>query len=244
MNVNFSVLHATYMRPEKAIRAMRMFIDRADKAYQMEYIFAVNADDPTLPEFNLLYDAALKELMTVKTGVPAVIQVVKGDYHGSAPAWNEAARASTGKILIQGQDDVEPPEWWDLELLKRTNRLGFLPAQFIAVSDGYRKDALCCTAIMNREYMEMEGCFLFPGYISVFSDDDATYRALRNARDGKSDFIEAKELVFLHRHHYHDKSVEWDQTYARENDAIAYRVGEKLFRERNPRAQTDGLKTW
>lgn len=240
MNPLFSVLHATYGRPEKAVRAMRMFLDRCAKPDQAEYIFALNNDDCTSAEFIRLLQLELESPRREF----ARVHYVMGDFHGSAPAWDAAAQASTGQLLIQGQDDVEPPGWWDLELIKRFNRLGFLPAQFIAVSDGYRKDAICCTAIMNRAYYEMEGHFLFPGYMSVYSDDEVTYRALRNARDGKSDFLDCRDLVFRHRHHYHDKSVDFDTTYERENSAVAYRVGQKLFLDRNPRVLTDGLKTW
>lgn len=243
MTPMFSVLHATYGRPEKAIQAMRTFSERCTNPEWVEYIFAINGNDPSAQKFTDLIDAEMSSADSPGSAFRNV-DFVQGDFHGSAPAWDAAAKMSTGTILIQGQDDIEPPVDWDINLQKRFTRLPYMPAVFIAVSDGYRKDALCCTAIMNRAYYELEGCFLCPDYISVFSDDDVTYRALRNARDGKAQYIEARELVFLHRHHYHDKSVPMDDTYMRENSATAYRVGQKLFHERNPRALTDGLKTW
>ncbi len=170
---------------------------------------------------------------------------------GSAPGWDFAAKFSTGTWLIQGQDDVEPPEKWD-SLILQAQILAGLPDEvptFIAVGDGFRKDALCCTAIMNRARYKQAGEFLHAGFLSVFSDDDVTYRSLRDARDGKCIVLNCHSILFphmtfTHRHHYHDRSVAWDETYARENSSEAYRIGAALFAQRNPEAATDGLKTW
>lgn len=203
-------------------------MDLAKNPDLVEYIFALNEDDPTLDE-KLYEDAG---------------RLVVGKFQGSAAAWDAAAKISRGRVLIQGQDDVEPPEHWDIKLFERVKHLNPDSAFFVRVSDGYRQDALCCTAIMSRAYMAHEGQFLCPAYISVFSDDEVTYRALRHARDGTAYIIDARDLVFLHRHHYHDKSIPFDATYARENSAHAYAYGLRLFQLRNPRASTDGLKTW
>lgn len=235
----FSILHATYGRPEKAVAAMRMWFDRAANPSAIEYIFAVNSDDESRHE---LLERARAFAMSTNTD-----QIItRGDFAGSAPAWDAAARISTGQLLIQGQDDVEPPHGWDFQLHKRmmAQPEWYGSPAFIAVSDGYRTDGICCTAIMNRARYEQQGEFLHAGYISVFSDDEVTYRARRDARDGKCTLIDARDLTFLHRHHYHDKSVPMDATYERENSAEAYRIGGALFVARNPWARTDGLRTW
>ncbi len=234
----FSLLHASYGRPEKALAAMRMALDRAKDPGKIEYLFALNHDDPKLEEY---HDA-------LPTGG------VLGHFNGSAPAWDAAANASIGQVLIQMQDDLELPQDWDAKLLDRliSIKIGNHPDHilwlsrpvFVAVSDGHRKDALCCTAIMNRARYEQCGEFLHAGYRSVFSDDEVTIRAMADARDGKCTFVNARDLVFLHRHHYHDKSVPMDATYERENSSEAYRIGAALFAERNPEAATDGLRTW
>ena len=246
----YSVLHATLGRPEKAFAAMEMFRKRAQEPREVEYLFAVNNDDPTIGRLNELVTASY-DPSSPFWGV----RMVGGDFRGSAQAWNEAAKGCRGMILIQGQDDIEPPEGWDRTLGDRYARIareagGVMVPAFIAVSDGYRKDELCCTAIMTRSYAALEGHFICPEYMSVFSDDEVTYRSKRNARDGKSVFIDARDVVFRHQHHYHVKDstgkalVDWDTTYAKENSAEAYAHGEKLFRARNPKAATDGLKTW
>lgn len=242
----FSVLHATLNRPEKAVAAMRMWLDRAANPSQVEYIFACNADDPSF-----------SRILELGGKVPARYEL--GPFKGSAAAWDAAAKVSTGEVLIQGQDDVEPPEGWDVALHERMERemalatLEFASGErrtysvnpaFIAVSDGFRKDRLCCTAIMNRARYEQQGEFLHAGYLSVFSDDEVTYRAYRDQRDGKCTVIEACDLVFLHRHHYHDKSIPFDSTYEKENSQEAYQFGRQLFTARNPFACCDGVRDW
>ncbi len=230
----FSILHATYGRPKKAIEAMREVLARTSLPQHVEYILAVNANDPKSGEY--AKELAAKTLIDV--------EIVVGNFVGSAPAWNAAANASTGEILIQMQDDLELPEKWDALLSEKLAGIDEKKPAFIAVSDGFRTDGICCTAIMNRARYTQQGEFLYPGYISVFSDDEVTYRALRDARDGKCTFVNARDLTFLHRHHYHDKSVPMDATYERENSAEAYAAGGALFASRNPLAATDGIRTW
>ena len=235
----WSILHATYGRPQKAVAAMRMWFERAARPDEVEYIFAVNeVEQPIISAVMASYGR---------------VSYVLGDYAGSAPAWDAAAKASTGLVLIQASDDVEPPEAWDRLLAgamaehdedeERGPYLSGEP-QVVAVSDGYRKDALQTIAICNRARYEQVGEFIHAGYRSVFSDDDFTIRAIADSADGKCTLIDARNLTFTHRHHYHDKSVPWDPVYARGNSTEAYAQGQALFMKRNSHLVARGLKTW
>ncbi len=237
MTPMFSILHATYGRPEKAVAAMRMWFERAENPGAMEYIFAVNSDD--------IHSITLS---TSITSIYGESRIVRGNFRGSASAWDAAAKVSTGDILLQAQDDVDPPMAWDAMLLEwlegantDINWWRKIPL-VIAVSDGYRRDKLLCTAIMNRARYEQCGEFLHSGYLSMFSDDELTYRAFRDERDGRCAVIHT-DLVFRHEHHYHNPTVPLDATYLRENSAEAYRIGAALFAQRNPEAGPDGLRT-
>jgi hypothetical protein len=214
---------------------MALTRERAQDAVPIEYILVVDEDDESrlvIPE--LLHAAAFPLMRPL---------VFKNESGGSVAAWNAAAKASTGEILIQMQDDLELPRWWDIDLRER--RLLFKDQPFvIAVSDGYRNDGLLCTAICNRARYEQQGEFLHAGYKSVFSDDEFTIRALADARAGNCTVIDARDLIFRHRHHFHDPSVPFDETYRRQNSPEAYAAGEKLFRQRNAAAIAAGLKTW
>ncbi len=234
----FSILHASLGRPEKAIEAMWRWHKNAVAPLEVEYFLGINSDDPHR-------DAYLKLLVT--RSIPN-LRLIISDWKGSAPAWDHLAKCSTGDILIQAQDDVEPPLKWDYELRYAIGLAGRaddwqkLP-MFLAVSDGFRKDRLCCTAIMNRARFLQQGEFLHAGYLSVFSDDEVTIRAYSDAAAGICQLIETG-LIFLHRHHYHDKTVPFDGTYAKENSAEAYARGQALFAQRNEKAIADGFRTW
>jgi hypothetical protein len=170
--------------------------------------------------------------------------VVTDHFRGSAAAWDAAAKESTGDILIQGQDDIEPPKRWDESLCALLANEDYNAPTFIAVSDGYRKVELCCTAIMNRARYLQAGEFLHAGYLSVFSDDEVTIRAMADGQDGKCIFIKARDLVFRHEHAYHNMSVPIDDTYKKENSAEAYAKGAALFMKRNQSLVDRGLRTW
>ncbi len=232
MSIIFSVLHATYGRPEKAVAAMRMWRERAARPESVQYILCADADDLTRFDMNMGSE---------NTRGFGSFAFVEHPGTGSASAWDFAAKFSTGNILLQAQDDCEPPPHWDDLLLSRIE-IGSGPF-FMAVSDGYRKD-FCHMAIMNRARYKQTGEFVCPEFISVFSDDDVYYRAKRDARDGKCTLFEARDLEFRHEHCFHNKSVPFDATYERENSSEAYRIGAALFAKRNPTAATDGLKTW
>jgi hypothetical protein len=236
----FSILHASLGRPEKAFAAMIDWIAKSNYPDLVEYIFALNADDPTAHELiNKLVPGRL---------LGERVHVVQDQFSGSAAAWDAAAKIAKGDLLIQAQDDVEPPGLWASGLmdvlLKEVGGNWRNEPVVIRVSDGYRQDGLMCTAIMTMARVRQEGHFIFPGYLSVFSDDEVTFRAMRDSRMGICKLIDARDLVFRHRHHYHDKSVPFDATYSKENSAEAYIHGEKLFFARNPEARTDGIITW
>jgi hypothetical protein len=238
--ITFSIIHAAYGRPQKTADAMRMWRERATKPEGVQYIVVSDHCDPKHLEICGAMAKVDGFMFSTFIGHPDT---------GSARAWNYGAMAAIGEILIQAQDDVEPPLNWDWLLLDKF-KIGSgdgwrdFPT-VVAASDGYRKDELCSTAIMNRARYKQQGReFLHPGYFSVFSDDEFTYRALWDAKHGTCNFIRARDLVFKHEHHYHNKAVPMDETYERENSSEAYRIGSELFIKRNPEALKDGIRTW
>lgn len=232
--MKISLLHATLGRPQKAVAAMRAALAAAAEPGQIEYIVAVESND-----------AASIDAFA-RTTEP---RIIANHFNGSAPAWDAAAKASTGDLLVQMQDDLELPVDWDGILLEWLEGANTDPNWWrtvplvVRVSDGHRKDRLMCTAIMNRTRYRQQGEFLHAGYQSVYSDGDFTYGALRDAAAGRCHII-STDTVFYHRHPYHDKSVPMDATYAHENSADAYARGLQLFNQRNPGWRESGLVDW
>lgn len=222
-DVTFSLLHASRGRPTKAVAAMKDALAKADNPSQIDYIVAANDDDQeTIAAFDKL--AAM---------------VVFGPFRGSVEAWNAAAKMARGDILIQMQDDLVLPSGWDGMLRSEYEdgrkyigeRIKKCPA-VIAVHDGYRNDALLCTAIMNRARYEQQGEFLHAGYQSMYSDDEFSVRAYSDAAEGRCTLIDATDIVFRHDNPLHLKQP-CDETHQRQNSAEAYAKGAALFRERN-----------
>ncbi len=236
----FSLLHATYGRPQKAIDAMRMALQWAGNPKAVEYVFAINSDDRTADTLLEL----LKPEFESRTG--QIIKVRSSDFSGSAPAWDAAAKVSAGSLLIQMQDDLELPAGWDMQLWAQLE--GRLPLAWertplvLTVRDGYRKDALLCTAICNRARYNQVGEFLHAGYRSVFSDDEFSIRAYADEADGKCQVVRT-DIEFRHENPYHTGAPH-DATLLRENSPEAYVIGSKLFAFRNADLIARGFKTW
>lgn len=234
-----SLLHATRGRPEKCIATMRLWAERAANPGAIEYIISYEKDD-TATEAHL--DAILPsaEMPWFDGGVVAI----RGNFGGSAPAWDAAYRASSGALLVQVSDDFECPADWDIALLNR------LPAQWeqekivVAVSDALRRDRLQTMAVCTRAYADYRGEFMHKGYQSMFADNEYTARAYIGASNGECSVIEARDLVFTHRHHCAHPEVPDDDTYRHQNSKEAYEKGRELFNQRNPRAYGQLAHLW
>ncbi len=209
--VTISLIHATRGRPDKAMAAYRQWMDAASGQHDLEYIFSVDDDDDTV-----------KELFP---HIPSTATLVKGKSRGTVDATNRAAYASTGQILVQVHDDVVVPEGWDALIVDRIGDVT-KPAVLL-VNDGIgdqlhpdKSDWLVTIAIMTRPFAEKMGGIWYPGYPSVFCDDDMSRKA---EQDGV--LIRARDIMFKH---------EWkkggeDDTYRRSYDRAKWDAGKSMF---------------
>lgn len=209
----FSLLHATRGRPDQAIKTRDYFYMAAVNPLGVEHIFAIDADDAE----------SLEKLKHYK-------HVVVENPNGCVKAWNAAAAASSGHVLVQLSDDWLPCLEWDDRVWAKID-----PAkpQVVAISDNHRKDHLLCMAILTRARYEQQGREMFsPEYFGVFSDNEFSLRAYK---DGV--VIDArKEIVFDHQHALWlgIPQEKWDETYKRQNAPERYKEGEEIFLRRNP----------
>lgn len=223
-----SLLHATRGRPQLAAEARRMWLNRATHPDRIEHIFAVDFSD--------------------EASVPLTVfrHVVQSSNNASVGAWNLAAKSCCGEIMIQINDDFEPPLNWDtmiefaFENHATKNQSFDLMNPFanfwasheaeknkpavLRVSDGHRKDDLLCIAIINRARYEQQGFFLHPSFKSVFSDDYHTWLAKRD-----SVIIDAKHIIIEHNHPFFNGGKGWDETYAIHNSEERYIEGKAIF---------------
>lgn len=195
-----SLLHATRGRPKQAWLARQTWLDKAKNADAIEHIFAIDYDDE-------------------KAGPFICCRHVQNRVAGPVGAWNEAAKASNGQILVQMSDDFDPPMYWDemiLEAIGDTSK-----PKVLAVSDGNRKDDLLCMAILTRARYEQQGHLFHPEFFSMYSDNWFSEQAFK---DGV--LIDARDkITFQHNHPAFGKG-EMDETYSRSNSQDNYHRGE------------------
>jgi hypothetical protein len=197
-----SLLHATRGRFQQAAAARRKWMEKAANQDAIEHIFALDADDAESLQYLTLWR-----------------NVVVAPGGGPVRAWNAAAEACNGHVLIQLSDDWDPPMGWDQIILDRIGDTS-KPA-VLQVSDGFRTDNLLCMAILTRARYIEQGYLFHPDFFSMYSDDWFSECA---RRDGV--VIDARDVVFEHLHPAFGKA-EMDATYARSNDSAHYKAGKR-----------------
>lgn len=202
-----------------AAQARKYWFDTSVDPANIEHIFAIDEDDAE----------SINCLSTFRH-----VRVPAGG--GCVAAWNAAATASRGAVLVQLSDDWLPPIGWDAEIIKRLSPLD--RPGVLEISDGHREDGLLCMAILTRarwlQQRETVGvggstkhlpAYLFhPDFKSVYSDNYFTWAA---RKDGV--IIPARDLVIEHKHPVFDKSIPVDKTYAESNAPQRYEDGKRVF---------------
>jgi len=189
---------------------MSLWLGRASNPEAVEHWFAIDEDDAESRD----------KLRRFRHVISA-----EGGY--SVGAWNTAAKAATGDVLIQIADDFEPPLGWDKLILDALGGDLFAP-NVLRVSDGNRKDKIITCAIVTRRWYEAHGLFC-EAYQNVFSDNDFTVAA-----DRQGAIIEAPHILIQHHHPFFNNKIAMDATYDRGNSEQHYRDGFDLFCKRNP----------
>jgi hypothetical protein len=209
-----SLIHASRKRPERALACREAWLKAAEKPRRVEHIFAVDMDD----------EASQKAMAPLKP------KVMTEDGKGCVGAWNLAASASTGSIMVQLSDDWLPVPGWDEEFRRRLRDVRY--PSVLRISDGYRRDDLLCMAIMTRARMKQQGHFFHPNYLGLYSDDEFSFRAYQ---DGV--VIEARDMIILHDHPSFNTEIKHDETYLAQNSLKRGKHGRKVFLKRNPMAE-------
>jgi hypothetical protein len=215
-----SVLHPTRGRPHQAALTRKLFLERAKDPASVEYIFAFSEDDTESTQ-------VLGRFRHVTTEAGHL-----DDLGGTMVRNNNAAfSASEGLVLVGAQDDIEPPIWWDEQIL---SQIGDVNApSVLGVSDGSRKDTLLVTQVFTRPVPQTLGLpygeFLSGEYRGVYSDTEFSFRA------EKAGIIRPSTLTFTHHHAFFGKAP-MDATYEVGNKKEAYEFGKAIFDRRNPDA--------
>jgi hypothetical protein len=220
----FSILH-TSARPNAWRAVYDAWLAAADRPEDVEYILVV--DERWGFDFNSDGPAAFlrrgKDKVAWNTGRRCYVEGV-----------NLAAKHATGDILIVVADDQFPCEHWDAELCntnfpaQRTH--GDVPFVLWAPTGtpSEFERGIIVMPIMSRSLYQRWGYVMYPGFESMYSDNDLCEHA---RADGV--LIEAQHLpVFPHKHFLFTPGVEIDAAYKAQNRPEAYTKGEALLQLR------------
>lgn len=184
-----SLIHPSRARAEKAFITAWDWIDRA--GVTVEYIISLDTDDPQRDQY-------AEKFLTKKKVIT--------DNKSLVDATNNAARYSTGDILLYLSDDFKCPDNWGSLILKEFDTD---QPRMLKVDDCLQKFdvGVLTIPIMNRQLYNLLGYFFNPLYKSMHVDVDLFETTKR--------FIKyCPHLKFPHDHHSLGK-CENDDTYRR-----------------------------
>lgn len=207
--MKISLVHPSRGRVEQALAAAREWAAKRSGAHEIEHILSVDTDDPAREAY-------------VRMARDAGLIIVVHPNRTMIQAANAGARHATGQLLIVVSDDFGCPERWDESLAGLVSGRDEAAVQ---VGDGIGS-RIMTLPVLTRAYYKRLGYVYFPGYRSMFADDDLTAVA---ARDGV--LIDARHLEFPHRHYFIGASPV-DATYLRQNSGESWWYGWALFEQR------------
>ena len=219
---SISVCHPTRARAQQAAATRKRWLDAAANPEAIEYIFGFSEDDEE--------SVGLLSRFRHATSEAGHLEQVGGT---AVQNYNAATNAATGRIIITAQDDVYPPLHWDKQIVEAlASHVDANKPAILQIRDGYRNDALMVTFCVTRPTFKRLGYgkqnILASDYPGIFSDTEFSLRAQ------KSGLLVPSEIVFKHEHPFWNPAVPSDATYAMENSSEAYKLGEEIFRRRNP----------
>jgi hypothetical protein len=207
--MKISLLHPSRGRPEKACRTAKEWIERA--GIKVEYVLSIDDDDPVQSGYMVLPFFQFGNTIIEKN--TSVVD-----------ATNQAAKASTGDILVYLSDDFKCPDNWGNLIIKEFE--GSTGPRMLKVDDCLQKFhvPILTIPIMNRVMYERLGYFWNPEYKSMFVDEDLYWTARKiNA------IKMCPHIKFPHEHPSNGKAVT-DETYQR--SAANWNQGKAVFERR------------
>jgi glycosyltransferase involved in cell wall biosynthesis len=199
-----SLIHPSRGRPQKSFDNARAWLTFS--GVPTELIVSLDADDPTLKEYQKLYSGA-----------------IIGNNDSVVKATNRAAAQAKGDILVYLSDDFACfPDWGKSLVEEFKDAEGPILLKVDDCLQPFHVQVLTIP-IMNRACYNKLGYFFHPGYKSMFVDEHLFHRA---AKIGALRL--APHLKFEHKHVSVGKAKD-DDTYRR--SAANWNQGKALIAE-------------
>lgn len=232
MTYTFSILH-TSARPGKWHEIYRKWLLMADKPQDVEYVLVTDPrwgfDPPHVIIADNL-DLRQQDIVTRATGRMCYVDGV-----------NRAASLATGRILIVIADDQYPTPAWDSQLLRYldANNIDITGDFVIRVNTGTPKEIernIVVAPVMSRKRYDTLGYVFYPGYESMYADNDLAEHA---QHDGA--LFDAPQIYWPHRHPFFTDDAMMDDQYRVQNRKQAYDLGAALLQVRRAINFGDGM---
>lgn len=150
-----SIIHPSFGRPALAKQAAQTWIGKASNQQGIEYILCLSALDPLRDEYQKEFE-----------GLPVTIVVY--DKKGLVHQVNEAARHTTGDLIVAISDDFVCPDAWDNILLSATEGE---EDYAIKTQDGLQP-FIMTLPIMDRVFYNRFGYIYHPDYYHMYGDEE------------------------------------------------------------------------
>jgi hypothetical protein len=205
--MKISILHPSKGRPFQALKTTLAWIEKASGKYPIEYILSLDDDDTFTDQYLGMYE-------------DTNVRVIKTASRSCVGAINEAARVSSGDILIVVSDDFECPLDWDRIIVKN---MDMSTPCALHVDDGITNYSRILTIpIINRLLYDSLGYVYHPAFASMFADNHLYEIAERTAK-----IVKVKEL-FQHNHYVNNKRKK-DTTDHNHGSIERYNQGKSIF---------------
>lgn len=200
--MKISLIHPSRSRPKQAYSAYYEWINNSDRKF--EYILSIDKSDPLLDEYLNIFPRK---------------SILVSDNKSAIEAINNAAKLSTGDLIIVMSDDFSCEPNWDTNITEELlGKSDFL----VKTIDGIQ-DTLITLPILDRKYYKRFGYIYFPGYIHLWCDTEMTTVGHFLGKVINSN-------LRFHHNHYTAGLSEKDEVNIK-NDATNEQ-GDKLFNER------------
>jgi hypothetical protein len=245
--MTFSLIHPS-IRPHKWREIYEAWIAAAEHPQEVEYLLVVD-EKWGFPKND--YEATMAPWIAERHGKTGIQNMCLWNSEGYVSSVNAAAKHAFGDVLIVIADDIWPAKGWDTVLVKaylHSELPPFVPPKEFAIwvnngGSAERRAAASKTImempVVSRSRVERLGYLYYPGYKSMYADNDLAAHCMLDAAEGRCSLIRLEEPVFPHLHPVNDPSIPMDAAYQWQNRPQAYADGRKLFEARKAAKFTD-----
>lgn len=247
-----AVVHPSRQRPEMARKTLNNLFSEMELDTRVRYVLSLDMDDIRLDDYLEMF---MLEREDYDFGECPYGEGVMESYRDKTSGLDLVALISANNNIVEAtnraycpqfvdnvdytmihSDDMRLSRGWNLEIEKVFDEHGY-DKLVKTLQPGQEQPDLVSFQIAGRDFWKAYGHFFYPGYLSLYGDNDVTEYAKLNGK-----WVDARHLVFPHLHFSIDlpqeikekfgESLRLDQTYEREAQQDNIRVGIETFKRR------------